>query len=555
MTIELVPKATSATSLTIGDDYAKTNTIEFTIKLTGNEAVWLELHIPIGEDGVLRRPEDANDITLSTFGTDPSPGVLDSAGDPNVKLWSLGDYDDGVQVHDSYEVSVKIGDILCRAGEGGSNITVIGRPASSTTAIITSLTIAKAKPKTAPDNPICYLIAEPTFMIGQGDVTLTWEVVGNTSVGLQTPSGKNISTTESRFTDTHSDGGTYTLTVSGKQRQVTVNVLRKGWHPLQPLGTHAFPSVIFDSGGRTVGALYAIFVHGTERTAVLCKSMDGITGWQIVNDAVPDGMELSPGVQLGNRLWLIGGSTVDPECKSNRICFYDLDHTDQGWQDTTVTGADDFERRMGHACVIVNDTTILVMGGCGRHEALNDVWKLESDTTDRNTLHAVRVTKSSAWAPRCMFSAVNFNGMIWVCGGVTAPNGTPLGDLWASPSSPLSWKERPKDTLGSVGANAIGTGAAFCDDTLFMVVTKQTGGPARTLKKGMWTISKNDIRNTSDTWEKGSLAPELSIDWTSNPHSIALVGFNGRLYLRYLHRNAMYGRVVGAPLFVYVRAT
>lgn len=553
MTITLKPKATS---LTIGDDYAKTNVLEFTIELTGGEPVWLTLTMPIGETGVLYRSEDGNDLKLETPATDPAPCKREGDGDLPVQVWSLGDTGKGVEVTGSKNISVRISNVLCRANEGGSDITVIGQVGSSTADIITRLPITKAKPKTAPDNPICYFTAEPTFVIGQGPVTLRWDVVGAYTATLQTPSGQTVSPDKSEFKEIITRTGAYTLTVDGKQRQATVNVLTEGWHQLYPLGRHACPSVIFDSGGRCDDAVYAIFVRAEKnqgRQAVLCKSTDGITGWHIVNDAVPDGMESSPGLRVGNRLWLIGGSAVHWDHKSKRICYYDLQHPAKGWQDATVTGSDGFAARMGHACVVVDDSTLWVMGGLGPYECLADVWQFKTGN-NRDTLHGTELKASSEWKPRCLFSAVNFNGLIWVGGGVPSPNGKALGDLWSTPSSTTSWTPRPKGKLEYVVANAIGTGMAFCDKTLFTMVTNRTGGPSWQFEQVMWGAAHSGITSTSDAWSKSS-APSLRADWTSTPHSISLVSFRTRLYLRALHKTAMSGEVVGAPLFVYVRAT
>lgn len=551
ITITLVP---TAASLTIGDDYAATNTLEFTIEVTGNEPVWLTLAMPTGETGVLRRPEDGNNLTLDTPGTGPSPCVLEGAGDVNVKVWSLGDYTDGVQVTGSYKLSVKIRNILCRAQEGETQITVIGKLGDSQPDITRSLSIVKAKPKTAPDNPICYFTADPTFVIGHGSVTLSWDVVGAHTATLQTPLGQMVSPATSGYREILDRTGTYTLTVDGKQRQATVNVLTAGWHRLYPLGSRAFPSVIFDSGGGCDDAVYAIFVRAEQRTgrqAVLCKSTDGITGWTIVNDTVPDGMESSPGLRLGNRLWLIGGSAVDWDQKSKRICYYDLKDSAKGWRDATVTGAEGFKERMGHACVVVDDRSLWVMGGLGPYACVRDVWKFEIDTADRGKLHGTELKASSEWwKPRCLFSAVKFKGMIWVYGGVSSPNGSPLGDLWASPSGIISWKLRPGGS--DVLAKAIGTGVANCGDTLFTVVTNRMGNLSWKTEQEMWALKESSITSTTETWNL-SIAPEFLGDGTNNPHSIVLVGVKNRLYLRNLHKHAMHGEVIGLPLFVYVR--
>lgn len=556
MKIELEPKTAT---LTIGDKYAKENTIKFKIVLTGDGPVWLSLKIPLGKDGVLRQVEDANDIVVATPGNYPSPRVLSSTD--TEKKWSLGDYDDGVQVSGSNELSVSISKILCRASDKASEIAIIGETGSSSPDEIKAvLKIEKAKP-TEDANPILYFIAEPTYLIGSGEVTLTWDVVGNPDeVTLDTPQQKEWKPTNISTTEQLSQTFAYTLKLKRNQRQVTVNVLTEGWHKLYPLGNSAFPSVIFDAAGRTADALYAIFVcDGTGgRETVLCKSADGITGWQVINEAVPDGMESSPGVQLGNRLWLIGGSEVDPEQISNSIYYYDLDSgkTSGGWKEAVVEGFDD-GARMGHACVIVDDKTIWVLGGQDKYSTVNDVWSLTIDDSGE-AVKAERLDEPG-WSPRCMFGAVNFDKMIWVCGGVSSPNGNPPGDLWASPhpaaqeskSSDIAWKERPTGENGSVVANAIGTGAAVCNDTLFTLITNRTGGPNWLLNTEMWTIGKSGITTTSDTWTRKQL-PELTTNLPPTPHSIAVVCFKNRLYFRRLYRNHMYGEVVRPPLYVYV---
>jgi hypothetical protein len=474
MTMTLKPEATS---LTIGDDYSKTNTLRFKIELKGNEPVWLTLEIPVSEVGMLHRFEDGNNITLATPGTDPVPNPTTNTDRPQMKVWSLGDYEKGIHVTDSCTISVEIGNVLCRANAGQAQITVIGQFGSLPKEIHEKLTITKAKPKEAPTNPICYFTAEPTFLIGKGDVTLRWDVVGDHQVSLESPLRGPIPSPVSGMKHTLAEGGLYTLKVDGSTRQAGVNVVPKGWHQLFPWGEKTFPFVLFDSGDRCHDAIYAIFLtteEGTGRKAVLCKSTDGITNWHIVNENVPDGMESSPGLQVGDRLWLIGGSVVDWDQKSKRVCYYDLKDPAKGWRDATVTGADGFKERMGHACVVVDDRSIWVMGGLGPYACLNDVWMFELDTADRGTLRGSKMKESSEWKPRCLFSAVNFNNMIWVCGGVSSPHGNPLSDLWTSPPTKISWKEN-----GHVVANAIGTGVTGCGDTLFTVLTTRMGGGGR----------------------------------------------------------------------------
>ena len=574
-TIKVQPPSAS---LTIGDDYQKTNSIAFTISLQGDERVWLTLQIPLGESGVLREPEDANDVAVLV---DKKAMPRGDGNDP--KEWWLVDADKGLEIAPTKptELAVSINNILCRAAAGESQLNIIAIGAS-TDAPPKQLRITKAKPTPSPQqdqNPILYFIAEPTYLIGEGNVTLRWEVVGDAEPTLETPREKG-KRAQSPTIDRPSASWTYYLRVGSKERHVPVNVLSAGWHTLKPFGdAKAFPSVIFDSGDRTSDALYAIFViprtNGSGRKAVLCKSKDGITGWEVINENVPEGMESSPGVRLKNRLWLIGGSAVDPARITNRIAYYPLDGSSRrSWKEASVTEDSPHSgrrfqdcARMGHACVIVDDSTVWMLGGMDRyHSALNDVWSLTID--GNGTLKASPVTATKSFTARCMFSAATFpDNMIWVCGGVSSPHGNPVSDLWTTPlpatpargSSGIAWNPRFKSEKDSerreyIVEDAIGTGAASCTGKLNVVSTKRRGGPAWQTSPDMRSIDSDGMRQTSDTWHsEGTPAfSEMPSAWTSTPHSIAVVSFARRVYLRYLHRNALYGDTVKCPLFVRV---
>jgi hypothetical protein len=374
---------------------------------------------------------------------------------------------------------------------------------------------------------------------------------------------------KSPTTDSPSRTWTYYLRLGNARRDATVNVLSADqWYAATPLGKDAFPSVIFDPGeGRTADALYAVFVAPSAsksgRKAVLCRSKNGITDWEVIDEQVPEGMESSPGVRLKDRLWLIGGSSVDPARTSNRIVYYALDRTPgsgrsrRSWQEANVS---DVPARMGHACVIVNDDTIWMLGGIDKHHsALNDVWSLSIGTD--GTLKAAAVPVTTPFTPRCMVSASTFAKMIWVCGGVSSPNGNPLNDIWTTPlpgSPNVAWKLRVKpkqEPEKYIVENAIGTGAASCAGKLNVITTKRTGGPAWSITRAMRTLDADGMKETADYWPSAKppeLPANLRSNWTSTPHSLAAVSFGNHLYLRYLHRNALYGELTGWPLFVRV---
>jgi hypothetical protein len=592
MAVDKITLEPKEASLIIGDDHREDNKIEFKIRLEGKEDVFIRLQIPVGESGVLRELEDANDITVTISGLEakssppePPPGIVKS---DNTKQYRSKK----VQVDGTTELDVSIGNVLCRADTTESEIRVIWSPASTSawTSLSPPLLIKKRKPTEA-KNPILYFIAEPTFLLNEGPVTLTWDLVDGTPEGdtkLETPSGNRIERPGVRsITDQCKKGGAYTLSVSGHKKQVFVNLQTKGWYAIEALANSVIPpdkletpdkvreisewkvtpAVVFQSAAGDKD-LYAIFLRAeknTARSAVLCKSADGVTGWQRIDDGVPEGMESSPGLRLGNRLWLIGGSAVDPEQQSSEIWHYDLGKSSSSWNKAKVALADPnvkFEERMGHACVIAADKTIWVIGGLGRVNCLNDVWQFTLDDQDRSKLNASRLSEHSQWASRYMFSATKHKNMIWVFGGVDLYD-NPVSDVWATKLSPLEWNELVSPGDNKVVGNAIGTGADASGDTIFTVVR------TRTRSVDSWNVGRGMSRllNISTLRDKSTQKDKLVTSWdtaldapdfsalrgdTDAAHSITITSFSKRLYLRQLHRNALYGEAAGAPLLVYV---
>src|SRR5215208_6618975 len=89
-------------SLTIGDDYKKSNRIAFTLSVRGDEPVWIALQIPLGESGVLRQPEDANDVEVLVDGRPMPRGDRDSPKD-----WWLVDPESGLQTDPAKPTELK----------------------------------------------------------------------------------------------------------------------------------------------------------------------------------------------------------------------------------------------------------------------------------------------------------------------------------------------------------------------------------------------------------------------------------------------------------------
>jgi len=608
--ITLEPKETS---FIIGDDYRKDNNIKFKIKLEVKEDdkegvkkdVDLRLQIPVGPSGVMSDSAHANNIMVKISGrkaesVTPEPPP-EKVGDKKVDDTNTKQYqpEEVFDVDGEKVVDVSIDNVLCRADTTDSEIRIIWSTDNKWTVLTPSILVKKKKPTEA-KNPILYFIAEPTFLIGEGDVTLKWDLAKDGTPELETPAGTKHSLSSGAVQNKSTTvkctkSGAYTLRLDGQERQVNVNVQTKGWYAIEPLANSVIPphrlekevgdikkwkvtpSVVFQSGESDT-ELYAILVRGQEnaaRSAVLCKSADGITRWDTVTDRVPERMESSPGVHLGKRLWLIGGSAVDPEQQSSEIWYYDLDQPSSGWNKAKVEFVDPnvkFEERMGHACVIAADKTIWVIGGLGRVNCLNDVWQFTLDDKDRSKLNASRLLEHSGWAPRYMFSATKHSDMIWVFGGVDLYD-NPVGDIWATALSPLlGWKQLVAPTYtkdegqnkvvvpNDQVANAIGTGADACDGELYTVArTRIRAGSGWDLKRKMRRLA--GIKTRDGKWETNWEETETVLDPpdvskvmanTDKAHSITMTSFQKRLYLRLLHRNALYGEAASAPLFVCV---
>jgi len=194
--------------------------------------------------------------------------------------------------------------------------------------------------------------------------------------------------------------------------KIRVEVLRTGWHDstLTVDGVGLEPAHLFNANNQTIFAVFRRKLPGNKEEGRLFQTGNPFWGWTSIKYPVPEGFVTSPGVYYNDKLWLIGGSQIDPDNTSNGVwCF---DPQKGGWEDY---GDAEWSERMGHA-VLEFDRKIWVLGGCDRNgNALKDVWALD--------------VSSKKWGPipidlpseRCMFSPVIFNNDIWLCGGLIDP--------------------------------------------------------------------------------------------------------------------------------------
>jgi hypothetical protein len=139
---------------------------------------------------------------------------------------------------------------------------------------------------------------------------------------------------------------------------------------------------------------------------------------------------------------------------------------------------------------------------------------------------------------------------------VNFPQGVPLSDVYFKKLTG-DWDKRPGLEDGNVKVikNTIGTGVACCgpigDEKLFIVITTTTMGKAEQHDTIMSQLTNST--DDKDVWD-AMANPARPTEFSDSNHSITMVGFKNRLYLRYLNMKALRGRkIYTAPLYVYVR--
>lgn len=320
---------------------------------------------------------------------------------------------------------------------------------------------------------------EGTQNLPGATVALKWVTFGLTDlklVELKAKIGVNERNRGSRQVPVGAIDQRFTLEGFGGVRPVsdyiTVSVLQSRWYDraykLVP-GDPAYPEDA-DSNEKVLelqpteiinandACLYGVFRHvfnGSER-ALLFKADNPFARWDLVESSVrgqqgrriPDDASESPGVYWDDRIWLVGGSQIDPNPGRASNLVWRLDPNsgeNPSWENLGPAG---WRERMGHA-VLVFQNQIWVMGG--RDEAgnaLNDVWRLNKSSTNWE-----RVAEHAEWAPRCLMHPTVWNDQIWLYGGVAEPFSSIVhDDIWVYPRSGGAWvKQSITDVINKSG--------------------------------------------------------------------------------------------------------
>ena len=321
------------------------------------------------------------------------------------------------------------------------------------------------------------------------------------------------------------------------ERRLTVQVAQAGWNrqPLQqgyPTVLMRAPSFRPDESER----LYGVFVDPKANHVGLYSSATGFPPWRMESNGkdfkeisvVSDGREYylsnmshSPGVASGGKLWLAGGSSVDPTQTSNEVWYYHKN--EQTKNEEWVRAKPGFPARMGH-CVVDFKNTLWVLGGSNGDRALNDVWSY-----DQLNQKWIQQTPKANWPARCMFAAAATPAMpgffgfekekLWIYGGTDDPDTIVAKmDLWSTTDG-ITWQEEKTLAIGPLRGQPNGA-TLFWDKGLHLAGSFKLG-------------TKADARSY-DGAVLSEMVYSLSVErllWEANPVSWGWEQFGGNTFL------------------------
>jgi hypothetical protein len=294
------------------------------------------------------------------------------------------------------------------------------------------------------------------------------------------------------------------------------------------------------------GKLYAIVQSATDiQNAYLYATENGFTrtDWKQIKDesgsplGIPIAFAGSPGVIFQDKLWLMGGSSYDPNDANDQVGYYSFDLNT--WFDDVgkVEGESarwpkGMGRRMGHAVLVSSDgKEIWVMGGYEQSGgAKNDIWAYNGAKW--------RELEHPPWERRCMFGAAATADSIWIGGGFETPGGKTCDDIWRWDCQ-KGWKETGL-WLGSGGPSPAADKKQYCAcafaffNDLYCFIT--TYDPK--IEEAKYESQIFLVTYGNNVWNKSEIAG-VTTDWAMNKdyYSLASVAFHGCIFTRRLARD------------------
>jgi hypothetical protein len=336
-------------------------------------------------------------------------------------------------------LKITIGNLTAKSAEGIAKISFKIEIKNDATVYEESLDVEIAL-RADPKPVIHYFGATPDFILhgGEDEVHLKWRATPPEAVVTLTKNNvvlckKGAGTAETTLSDTPSITSSYRLTVNCPNKletaisQNTVQVAQAGWN--QQALPQGYPTLLLamDEPESGTYAIYGIFIAPDGKPA-LWTSPSGFADWEQIDEPFPAGMEFSPGVAFGGKLWLIGGSAVHTgKWISNNI--WRFDPRTREWKKEEA--APQLTPRMGHSCVVFQNK-IWVLGGANQTATLSEVWSCEGEGK------GWRKYSSAPWPARCMFASVTTPAYdvftkprLWIYGGKrTASEIDSRSDIW-----------------------------------------------------------------------------------------------------------------------------
>ena len=170
------------------------------------------------------------------------------------------------------------------------------------------------------------------------------------------------------------------------ERTLMIGVLSPGWFDVKNVvseGDPGYPDPLAEEDGKFMALAPEIelepvelfnannqLLYGTFRyklqdqeSAFLFQTENPFARWRMVktdsgdNASIPPGFSTSPGVYFDDKVWLIGGSQINPDLTSNTFCYFDT--VKKVWQPAQTAP---WRARMGHAVLLFREK-IWLMGG------------------------------------------------------------------------------------------------------------------------------------------------------------------------------------------------
>ena len=295
------------------------------------------------------------------------------------------------------------------------------------------------------------------------------------------------------------------------------------------------------------GKLYAIVKSNEDpEDAFLWFTEHGYTyeDWKQVVDGtnepakIPLAFAGCPGVVFQEKLWLMGGSSYDPEFISKQVGYYSFAKNAwirdvEGTDGESAKWPEEMGERMGHSIVVSPDRKqVWVMGGYDRSGgAKKDMWAFNGMKWDR--------LDDPSWEPRCLFGAAASPDSIWIGGGFATPGGATRDSIWKWDGK-NGWQKvapslSPTSHLGEEDAKQYcACTCAFLDDTLYFFATYYDPRES-TYESGIFSVFRG-----SGQWNKAKITGVTS-DWALETDycNLASVVYKNRIYTRRLARGML----------------